>query len=79
MTNLHSGLYIVAGNSRKTLDVGVVQAATETGYWVWWMWSCKATIYTGDPTATLHESIEDAEDEADMRWVRLKPQVRVSR
>ena len=78
--NLHSGMYVVVGDSRRTLDIGILRNATEGGaWWVWWTWANKATVWTVDPSAAFFESVEDAEDEADSRWIRLKPQVRVGR
>jgi len=67
-----TGPYVVAGTCRETLDVGRVQNTTEGGTWVFWRWSCCATVFADSPDATFHATYEDAEAEANRRWNALK-------
>lgn len=62
------GHYVVTGTTRRALNVGVIQNATEGGTWVFWHWTCNATVHQLQPGDTVHPSLELAEQEANRRW-----------
>lgn len=62
-----SGSYIVIGTRRNQVNLGIAQGATEGGQWVFWHWTCTASVFVPTEDMTVHATYDEADAEAGRR------------